>query len=48
MLIVAQFLASFVLVSGTLVVRIPYRFAWEELPPIEMSLDVRSQWQAKF
>lgn len=35
-------------VSGTLVVRIPYRFAWEELPPIEMSLDVRSQWQAKF
>ena len=21
---------------------------WEELPPIEMSLDVRSQWQAKF
>ena len=35
-------------VSGTLVVRIPYRFAWESLPPIEMSLDVRSQWQAKF
>ena len=35
-------------VSGTLVVRIPYRFALEELPPIEMSLDVRSQWQAKF
>ena len=35
-------------VSGTLVVRIPYRFAWEELPPIEMSLDVRSQWQAQF
>ena len=27
---------------------IPYRFAWQELPPIEMSLDVRSQWQAKF
>lgn len=35
-------------VSGTLVIRIPYRFAWQELPPIEMSLDVRSQWQAKF
>lgn len=35
-------------VSGTIVIRIPYRFAWEALPPIQMKLDVKSQWQAQF
>lgn len=35
-------------VSGSIVVRVPYRFAWEDLAPITMRLDVKSQWRAKF
>lgn len=35
-------------VSGTIVVEIPYRFAWEDLAPIRLKLDVKSKWRAKF
>ncbi|MBP0984075.1 MAG: hypothetical protein J6A19_10160 [Oscillospiraceae bacterium] len=35
-------------VSGSLTIRIPYRFAWEELAPISLKLDVKSQWRALF
>lgn len=35
-------------VSGTITIRIPYRFAWDELAPISMRLNVKSQWRALF
>ncbi len=35
-------------VSGSITIRIPYRFAWEDLAPITMQLNVKSQWQAQF
>lgn len=35
-------------VSGTIVVRIPHRFAWDSVAPITMKLDVKSKWRAKF
>lgn len=35
-------------VTGSITIRIPYRFAWEELAPISMKLNVKSQWRAKF
>lgn len=35
-------------VSGSITVRVPYRFAWQELAPISLKLDVKSKWQAQF
>lgn len=35
-------------VTGTIVINIPYRFAWSDLQPVTMQLDVKSQWRAKF
>ena len=35
-------------INGTLTIRIPYRFAWDDLAPISMQLSVKSQWRAKF
>lgn len=35
-------------VSGSITIKIPYRFAWQELAPISLKLDVKSQWRAMF
>lgn len=35
-------------ISGTMTVTIPYRFAWSQLMPITLTVDVSSQWRAKF
>jgi len=35
-------------VKGELVILIPYRFLWAELPPIRMTVKVRSSWRALF
>lgn len=35
-------------VEGQLVVEIPFDFAWGDLVPMEFTLDVKSQWRAKF
>lgn len=35
-------------VNGTIVVRIPHRFAWDNVAPITMKLEVKSRWRAKF
>lgn len=35
-------------VSGSITIRVPYRFAWQELAPISLKLDVKSRWQAQF
>ena len=35
-------------VEGTIVVEIPYNFAWGSMTPMEFTLDVKSQWRAKF
>ena len=35
-------------IDGTLTIRIPYRFAWDDLVPISMQLSVKSQWRAMF
>lgn len=35
-------------VSGSITIKVPYRFAWQELAPISLKLDVKSQWRALF
>ena len=35
-------------VSGSITIKVPYRFAWQELAPIFLKLDVKSQWRALF
>ena len=35
-------------VAGKIKLSIPYRFAWDSLPPISLTLDVKSQWRAMF
>ena len=35
-------------VSGSITIKVPYRFAWQELAPISLKLDVKSQWRAMF
>lgn len=35
-------------ISGSIVVRVPYRFAWSDLAPISMRLNVTSKWRAMF
>lgn len=35
-------------IAGTIKIQIPYRFAWDSLPPISLTLDVKSQWRAMF
>lgn len=35
-------------ISGTISVRIPHRFAWNSVAPIDMKLGVKSKWRAKF
>lgn len=35
-------------VYGSITIKIPYRFAWQELAPISLKLDVKSQWRAMF
>lgn len=35
-------------VSGSITIKVPYRFAWQELAPISLKLDVKSQRRALF
>ena len=35
-------------ISGSITIKVPYRFAWQELAPISLKLDVKSQWRALF
>lgn len=35
-------------VDGTIVVEIPFDFAWGGMTPMEFTLEVKSQWRAKF
>lgn len=35
-------------VEGVMVVEIPYDFAWGDMAPMEFTLNVKSQWRAKF
>ena len=35
-------------INGEISLKIPYRFAWSELVPIQIKYTVKSQWRAKF
>jgi hypothetical protein len=35
-------------INGKVDVEIPFSFGWKDLPPIKLTIDVKTQWRAKF
>lgn len=45
---IALFVSRFIHLNEFKKKELPYRFAWQELAPISLKLDVKSQWRALF